>query len=583
MLKNTAASSIALKKMETRRAAREREAQELVEEIEADDDDNERERVWRRLEAWKKLEILRVETSECDFTKPVPLDSSGHVRWPIVCEVADTTDPTLLALQRHVDITKILRAGRNAIRTMRVPVTSVTHADLTEPYGISVVGFCIGCEDDGTPRKCIAFQKTLHLLSDLGGNYAGSTKLRDGFMGTLGMDNCYVIPMALVKAEDRCLGEGGLYGAQVYSTGFKLVGQCLMQGAPDAWAPSARDVVLADEDHPLHEYALRGVAPPLTAPLAREAMSGLVKEGLANMSDDARERQKKGAAKGRKKHGVGLAGEGNYAKQENTAQNARFGSYTCFLLVWEALECIQDKRPPAPWAAGCGLTPAVLKCVAKAGLADGYFVTDLPEEPKKGFQRFYIDGFEITKEEGDAGTDVRYFQIATQRGCFDAFNVAVSLGIFREDQKPPKTPWGGITRAPASIKALVARALAWSPDGADDPVTEQRPMKPFMYFGQLKRAEVRAEVDADEAFAECNGSERNAEASKRLGKLWAGLSKRAKQRYKDDAPLVECIISKSMKKRRAKEATQPSPPPAKKPRSAAKKSGKPRRSTRPAK
>ena len=43
--------------METRRAAREREAQELVEEIEADDDDKERERVWRRLEAWKKLEI----------------------------------------------------------------------------------------------------------------------------------------------------------------------------------------------------------------------------------------------------------------------------------------------------------------------------------------------------------------------------------------------------------------------------------------------------------------------------------------------------------------------------------------------
>ena len=119
-----------IRKLERFRAARERAARERAQslvEIEADDDDDdERERAWRALQAWEALENLRVDVSKCDLAKPIPVDSSGHVRWPIVCEVADATDQALVALLQHDDIKKILRAGRNAMRTLRVPLASVT-------------------------------------------------------------------------------------------------------------------------------------------------------------------------------------------------------------------------------------------------------------------------------------------------------------------------------------------------------------------------------------------------------------------------------------------------------------------------
>ena len=60
--------------------------------------------------------------------------------------------------------------------------------------------------------------------------------------------------------------------------------------------------------------------------------------------------------------------------------------------------------------------------------------------------------------------------------------------------------------------------------------TEERPMNPYLYFSKLKRAEVRAEVDGDEAFAELSGGKRNAEATKRLGVLWKALSEEDKRR-----------------------------------------------------
>jgi hypothetical protein len=79
--------------------------------------------------------------------------------------------------------------------------------------------------------------------------------------------------------------------------------------------------------------------------------------------------------------------------------------------------------------------------------------------------------------------------------------------------------------------------------------TEERPMNPYLYFSKLKRSEVRAEVDQDEAFAELSGGKRNAEATKRLGVLWKALSEEDKRRYKDEAPLVKC--KKRAKKRKS--------------------------------
>ena len=73
-----------------------------------------------------------------------------------------------------------------------------------------------------------------------------------------------------------------------------------------------------------------------------------------------------------------------------------------------------------------------------------------------------------------------------------------------------------------------------------------------MYKRQkLKRSEVRAEVDGDEAFAELSGGKRNAEATKRLGVLWKALSEEDKQHYKDEAPLIKCKKRKSTKKRKS--------------------------------
>ena len=84
--------------------------------------------------------------------------------------------------------------------------------------------------------------------------------------------------------------------------------------------------------------------------------------------------------------------------------------------------------------------------------------------------------------------------------------------------------------------------------------TEERPMNPYLYFSKLKRSEVRAEVDGDEAFAELSGGKRNAEATKRLGVLWKALSEEDKRRYKDEAPLIKCKKRKSTKKRKSVEA-----------------------------
>ncbi len=84
--------------------------------------------------------------------------------------------------------------------------------------------------------------------------------------------------------------------------------------------------------------------------------------------------------------------------------------------------------------------------------------------------------------------------------------------------------------------------------------TEERPMNPYLFFSKLKRSEVRAEVDGDEAFAELSGGKRNAEATKRLGVLWKALSEEDKRRYKDEAPLIKCKKRKSTKKRKSVEA-----------------------------
>ena len=462
--------------------------------MQLDDDETrdaeERKRVRLALEAWEALDVLCVDVAKCDLAKPKPAGG-----WPVVCKVADTTDPALVALLRHDDIKKILRAGRNAMRTLRVPVASVTHADRTEYHGKSVVGYVIGCKGDGTPEKCLAIQKSINYLHDLGGDYAGSTTLHCGLQGTLGMQHCFVVPMAIVKPEDRCLGEGSLFGAMVYATGYHLVGQCTMPGAPDVWAPDVLADVLADEHHPLHEYAKKGVAPPLIAPKPREEMSRLTKEGKKNQSADATKREREGGKKGSATSGF-VPGAENYSTKKGTEQNSRNGSYSCLIHLAEALECMQLKREPATWAKGV-LKPKVLKRIKEAGLANKTFgpsfVTVLPGEEEKGPQLFCIEGFQHTKEEGTmGGPHVWDWAVLTQRGPFPTYDVAVALCLVRKGERAPTPPWGpptGPSRAPAVVKALVERALAWSPPAPEpSPPLAKKPRSAAKKSGPPRRS-----------------------------------------------------------------------------------------------
>ena len=468
LLKLTAAMSSVIRKLERHRAARERAARELAQslvEIEADDDDDdERERVQRVLHAWEALEALSVDASECDLAKSKPAGG-----WPVVCKIADTTDPALVALQQRDDIKKILQAGKKAMRTLRVPTDSITHADRTEYYGKSVVGYVIGCKGDGTPGMCVAFQKTINYLHDLDGNYAGSMELRCGLEGTLGMQHCFVIPMAIVKAEDRCLGEGSLFGAMVHATGYHLVGQCTMPGAPDVWAPNVRELVLADDAHDLFECARLGVAPPMMAPQSSEERSKSTKEGKKNMSVDAKKREADFLAKCRKKHGCGMPGKQHRACSTEVAVLAQTKGFTYTLFIAEALECIRDKRDPAAWA-NKKLTKRLLKRVADAGLAQFEFWTELPEEKDEGVQGFDIEGFELTKDKDKTqrGAHVWDWVVHTQRGPFPVYDVSVALRIFGENEAVPKLPWGaGVHNAPVAVKELIERALAWSPPASE--------------------------------------------------------------------------------------------------------------------
>ena len=150
-------------------------------------------------------------------------------------------------------------------------------------------------------------------------------------------------------------------------------------------------------------------------------------------------------------------------------------------------ECLRDNRAPASWAAGI-LNRTRLGRVKRAGLEDGYFVTDLPEEKEKGLQRFYVEGYVITKERGHCATHVHDYQIATQRGCFDAHSVAVALRLFGENERPPALPFYP-RQAPVAVKELIERALAWSPPASEpSPPPAKKPRSAAKKSGPPRRS-----------------------------------------------------------------------------------------------
>jgi hypothetical protein len=475
-----------LRKLEARRAAREREARELaqlVEEIEDADGDDDRKRALDAMEAWLNKRPLRVDSSECDLTKTLGRNES----WPVVCKAADATDPAFLALERNGDFKKIMKAAKAFLRTICMSAASVSHADRTERFGASVIGCVIGCNNDGTMEKCIVVQKTVLQLLDVGGSYAGSTTLQSGLKGTFGMPNCFVVPLGIVNHSDRCIGEGGVFGAQLIATGHKYVGQCPMGGVPatlTSWAPDVADAILANPDHDLYQHALNGTPPPLTTTATSEEISAATKKGKKNMSAGAKKREADNLAKYRQKHGCGMPGKQHRSCSTEVAVLAQTKGFTYTLFIAEALECIRDKRDPAEWAKP-KLTKRLLKRVADAGLAQFEFWTVLPEEEEKGVQGFDIEGFELTKEEGTLGTcHVWDWVVHTQRGPFPVYDVSVALKFFGANERPPKLPWGrgGLpSEAPAAVNALIARALAWSPPASQPsppPAKKQRSGQP---------------------------------------------------------------------------------------------------------
>ena len=464
----------------------EAEAAEALAQLD-DDETRDAGEIERTKEAWLTGGVLSVDVSRCDFTKPL----TEKECWPVVCKTVDATAPKLCALQENADFKSIMRAANSSLRRLRLQ-RPLTPEDFGAYPGASVIAAAVGFHDDGTIKGMIWFQKRVRWLEQLKWNYAGSTVLQCGLEKTFKAPNCVVCSVALVEGVNADEGEGCGYEGMLIATGLMYACQCVPGGVSRTtrlalWAPEVLEVVLADEKHHLHEYAKQGIAPPLMAPKPSEERSKLAKEALANISPAARKRMHAGGKKGYEKSGTGLRGKENLTNSTKLPVVSRYGGYASFVLIAEALECIQHKRKPASWAAG-KLTPAVLKRLAKAGLADTdfgpCFVTVLPEEEKKGRQLFCIEGFRFEKEGGTMGPPHLWdWTLDTQRGAFPAYDVAVALSLVREGERAPKLPWGPPSWAPVEVTELIDRALAWSPPQPSPPPTKKprsapRPKKP---------------------------------------------------------------------------------------------------------
>ena len=452
-----------LKKMLDARRNAEAEAAEALAQLD-DDETRDAEEIKLTKEAWlTEGSFIRVEVDEdCNF------DQGKGDAWPVTCTKLDATDRALCALKRQPDFGKVMRAARQALRTLKLR-RPFTPEDLGATWGASAIFAVVGYKDDGTIEGMIWAQKRLRLLQDLNWNYGSSTELRCGFDRTLKAQNCVVHVVAHVEGVDADKGEGHAFEAMVIATGLKHACQCPPPGVPPTnlrvWAPAPLEAVLANSQHELYKYAVARIPPPLIAPPSSEEMSRLTKEGLADMSADAQRRFADGQKKYREKTGVGLRGKDNYGSKNEAEQLSRLRSYSCWVHLLEARECVQLNRKPAWWAAEV-LTPAVLKRVAKAGLKKDEFWTVLPTEEEKGVQGFDIEKFIDAKLDGHRGAHVSDHQIETQRGPFPTWDVAVAVKLFREDERPPKPPFKK-SYAPRVVKDLIERALAWSPPASE--------------------------------------------------------------------------------------------------------------------
>ena len=67
-----------------------------------------------------------------------------------------------------------------------------------------------------------------------------------------------------------------------------------------------------------------------------------------------------------------------------------------------------------------------------------------------------------------------------------------------------------------------------------DPNKPKRPLNTYMRFLRDHRADLKAEVEADDDFAEASGREKNGEVSKRCSELWKNASKEVKDKYQKE-------------------------------------------------
>ena len=444
--------------------------QKLLEHVDADaeaadepaqlnnDETRDAEQTERTKRAWLKegSRIKLVLQPGCDLHAPKPAD------WPVECSVYDQTAAELQALERNGDFVGILRAASRALRELKLK-RKLTHKDHTEPNGASVIAAVFGFNACGTIQGCIIFQKRVFRLEKLDYNYGSSTETRHGLDKTIGAQFCVVCPIALVEDVNAELAEGSAFQAEIIATGLKYVCQCPPAGASDTdleiWAPEPLAMVLANPKHDLYQYAVQRIAPPLTPPLISEERSEVIKEGLANMTQATKNRRDAGALKGSLKAGY-VAGEAHLNCQAKAEVQARLGGYSAFVHVLEARECIQHNREPAPWAAGF-LKPEVLERAREAGLWKDEFVTILPTEESRGYQIFCIEAFEILRPSHSKSTHVWDYIMRTQRGEFPAYDVAVGVGLWDEDERPPAIFMP--SHAPDSVNSMIARALNWSP------------------------------------------------------------------------------------------------------------------------
>ena len=127
-------------------------------------------------------------------------------------------------------------------------------------------------------------------------------------------------------------------------------------------------------------------------------------------------------------------------------------------------------------------------------------------------------------------------------------DVAVDRNYDFDDWR--NNPYGPRKKKPASRKPATKKRPASPP--ADDGEPKTRKQSGWIFYNAQKRDAAKAEVEAENPDMTCAREKQHA-IMKKLGDMWGKLDDAAKQKWKDDAPIVAVKPPKAKKAKKEKE------------------------------